>query len=308
LNTSRGVIRCRVFHDCDDTEVLEALSPQDVTEVKRILSKRNGMTEKTNTFIVTFGLPFPPKSIKAAYLKLNVDPYVPNPLRCFNCQKFGHGKANCKRKPVCAKCSQEGHSDCDCNNTPKCANCEANHCSFSKDCPEWKRQKEITRVKFEQNISFAEAKKLVDQTGLHTYYNNSSNASSTVATYAQATAKKLVSVSVQTDLSWTPDSLITVNVTQPTKSNSASTSMQTEELGAVGGHVPTHTKSNIPHYKSGDNKKQPGSKSETTSSKLTGKRPAKGSDDPVRTYNKYGSLDEDDVDSEVITSPKPKRK
>jgi hypothetical protein len=53
-------------------------------------------------------------------------------------------------------------------------------------------------------------------------------------------------------------------------------------------------------------KKLGNSKSEPTSSKLTGKRPAKGSDDPILTYNKYGSLD--DMESEGISSPKPKRK
>jgi len=79
LNTSRGVIRCREFYDCDDAEVLEALSPQGVTEVKRIISKRNGMLEKTHTFVVTFGMPSAPKAIKAAYMKLTVDPYVPSP-------------------------------------------------------------------------------------------------------------------------------------------------------------------------------------------------------------------------------------
>jgi len=143
LNTSRGVIRCREFYDCDDAEVLEALSPQGV----RIVSKRNGMIEKTHTFVITFGIPSSPKSIRAAYMKLTVDPYITSPLRCFNCQRFGHGKANCKRKPICAKCSQEGHTDSDCNNASKCANCAAN--LYSKDCTEWKRQKEISRIKYE---------------------------------------------------------------------------------------------------------------------------------------------------------------
>jgi len=66
--------------------------------VKRILSKRNGMIERTNTFIIiiTFGLLTPSKSVKAAYLKLSMDQYVLNPLRCYDCQWFGHGKSNCK--------------------------------------------------------------------------------------------------------------------------------------------------------------------------------------------------------------------
>jgi hypothetical protein len=202
LNTSRGVIRCREFHDCDESEVLEALCNEGVTEVKRMMTKKNGMLEKTNTFIVTFGLPSPPKSIRVAYMKLNVDPYVPNPLRCYNCQRFGHGKSNCKRKAICAKCSQEGHSDNDCQNTPHCANCAGQHYAYSKDCDEWKKQKEITRVKFEQNTSFSEAKRIVEQIMHSNTANcNTPNGKSTGVSYAQVTAKKLISVEVQTDLS-----------------------------------------------------------------------------------------------------------
>jgi len=144
--------------------VLDALSNQGVTEVK-ILSKRNGMIKITNTFIITFGLPTPPKSVKASYLKLSVDQYVPHPLRCYNCQRFGHGKSNCKRKAICAKCSHEGHSDSECKNTPHCANCTCNQRAYSKECVESIKQ-EITCVKYEQNTSFDEAKKIVEQTML----------------------------------------------------------------------------------------------------------------------------------------------
>jgi hypothetical protein len=98
LNTSRGIIRCREFRDCDDAEVLGALSGQGVTEIKRIKAKREGVLAPTNTIILTFNAPTPPTSVKAAYMKLDVEPFIPNPLRCFNCQKFGHGKMHCNRK------------------------------------------------------------------------------------------------------------------------------------------------------------------------------------------------------------------
>jgi len=81
---------------------------------------------------------------------------------------------------------------------------------------------------------------------------------------------------------------------------------ETEENGAVGGAAKTAKQSNIPHYKPNDSKKQISLKLESTSSKFSGKRPAKGSDDPIRTYNKFGSLD--NMELEGTTSPKPKRK
>ena len=159
LNTSRGIIRCREFCDCDDTEVLNVLSSQGVSGARRLMSKRNGVFEPTNTFLPTFGLPTPPKSLKATYMKLDVEAYIPNPLSCYNFQRYGHGKATCNRKAVCAKCSQEGHQDAECENPPHCANCALNHCAYSRECPEWAKQKDITQVKFDKNISFGDAKK-----------------------------------------------------------------------------------------------------------------------------------------------------
>ena len=86
-------------------------------------------------------------------------PYIPNPQRCFQCQKFGHTKNSCKGKPVCARCGEEGHNVDDCRNDPKCVNCEGDHRAISKDCPIWKQEKDIVTLKYKENISFADARK-----------------------------------------------------------------------------------------------------------------------------------------------------
>ncbi|GFW93635.1 uncharacterized protein TNCV_4541641 [Trichonephila clavipes] len=46
------------------------------------------------------------KSVKAAYLHCPVRPYIPNPLRCFQCQRFGHSKTVCCGQPTCSKCAE----------------------------------------------------------------------------------------------------------------------------------------------------------------------------------------------------------
>jgi hypothetical protein len=73
--------------------------------------------------------------------------FIPNPLRCFNCQKFGRGKNSCNRPAICAKCSQQGHLDTDCKEESHCANCSGPHPAFSKECPEWIKQQEIMKSK-----------------------------------------------------------------------------------------------------------------------------------------------------------------
>ena len=87
-------------------------------------------------------------------------PYIPNPQRCFQCQKFGL-KNSCKGKAVCAGCGEEGHNVDDCRNDPKCVNCERDHRAVSKDCPIWKQEKDIVTLKNKENISFADARKRV---------------------------------------------------------------------------------------------------------------------------------------------------
>ena len=100
--------------------------------------------------------------MKAAYLRCAVELFIPNPLRCFNCQLYGHGKNNCKKSTTCARCAQPDHSDIGCTLTEKCTNCNGKHSSFSKDCPKWKVEKEIQRVKVTQGISFPEARRIVE--------------------------------------------------------------------------------------------------------------------------------------------------
>ncbi|GFX07142.1 hypothetical protein TNCV_4268941 [Trichonephila clavipes] len=38
--------------------------------------------------ILTFNNPNLPATVKAGYLNCKIRPYVPNPLRCFKCQRF----------------------------------------------------------------------------------------------------------------------------------------------------------------------------------------------------------------------------
>ena len=100
-----------------------------------------------------------PKKINIGYLKKETRPHIPNPQRCFQCQKFGHTKNSCKGKSVCAGCGEEGHNLDDCQNDPKCVNCQGDHVAISRDWPKWKIEKDIVTLKYTENISFADARK-----------------------------------------------------------------------------------------------------------------------------------------------------
>ena len=163
LNSSRGVIRCPDLRGCSEQEILDEMKSQGVTAVKRFRVRKDGQLKDTNTFVFTFNTPVLPTTIKIAFLRVNVDVYIPNPLRCFQCQQYGHHEDKCKNHPVCSKCGEPAiHHETLCKNPTKCVNCGESHTANSKECKVWLKEKEILRVKFTRNISFPEARKIVE--------------------------------------------------------------------------------------------------------------------------------------------------
>ena len=135
LNTSRGIVRCR-----------------------------DGGLKPTNTFVFTFDSPVLPANVKIGFIQAKVDVYIPNPLRCYKCQVFGHHENKCGRQVICVNCSMPEHCQPgQCERPAKCANCSGAHSANSKECPQWEKEKKILKSKCEQNISFPEARKQYEQ-------------------------------------------------------------------------------------------------------------------------------------------------
>ena len=162
LNSSRGVVRCNDLSYCTIEEIEENLRPQGITAVKRVSVKRDNKTIQTNTYFLSFNSPSVPKNIKVGFLNVNVSVYVPNPMRCYRCQKFGHTESRCTKTPVCGRCSFVGeeHMYSTCTNDIKCLNCGGQHLARSKDCPIWKLEKETLHIKYNENLSFPDARKI----------------------------------------------------------------------------------------------------------------------------------------------------
>ncbi|GFU97987.1 uncharacterized protein TNCV_3150281 [Trichonephila clavipes] len=72
-----------------------------------------------------------PTTIKAGYLNCKIRPYIPNPLRCYKCQKFGHFQTSCRGQLTCSRCASVGHSSMDCTLEPVCVNCTESYPSNS---------------------------------------------------------------------------------------------------------------------------------------------------------------------------------
>jgi len=284
LNSSKGVIRTRDLSDVDEDEICRELRPQGVLNVKRITIKRDGGIIKTGTYILTFSKPVPPKDLKIGYLRVVVDIFIPNPLRCFQCQKFGHGKDNCRNETICLRCGQKGHDNTDCHNQAKCTNCLGDHVATSKDCPVWIKEKNIQRVKTESRISYPDARRLVEGT----------TPSPLGKSYSAAVKPVCRSIDCQTELTWlsgerakalAPDSNPIQSKKKIVKEPKAKTiAVQTEV-------VQVKTMENI-------NKKK---KKLIARDRASSDRVQKGDSGPHVTKNKYSVLQDIDM-AEVIPS------
>ncbi|GFT39371.1 putative RNA-directed DNA polymerase from transposon BS [Trichonephila clavipes] len=129
----RGVISEPDLLSTPESEILEGFSDQGVIQVRRITIKKDSNIIPTKHLILTFNSPKLPATIKAGYLNCKIRAYVSSPLRCFKCQSLEQ----------------------------KCVNCSQPHSSDSKQCPEWKAEKEIQAIKTNRNISYLEARKLI---------------------------------------------------------------------------------------------------------------------------------------------------
>ncbi|XP_055932248.1 uncharacterized protein LOC129962518 [Argiope bruennichi] len=161
LNYSKGVITCGELFNVPIEEKTHELKPQGVTHIRQITIRREGQILPTKHYILTFHSTKLPECIYAGYIRLPVRQYIPNPLRCFQCQRFGHSKINCRGTLTCARCAEKGHDSQQCTAQEKCVNCSGCHASYSKSCERWQLEKQITSIKFKEDISYPEARRKI---------------------------------------------------------------------------------------------------------------------------------------------------
>ncbi|XP_023231257.1 uncharacterized protein LOC111631271 [Centruroides sculpturatus] len=131
LNSSRGVISEIDLTYEDESDIQIGLLDQGVIAVRRISIRQDGKLIPSKHLILTFGKSTLPSFITAGYLRCLVHSYIPNPLRCYKCQRFRHSQTLCRGKSLCAQCGVEGHQGTECTTTPCCVNCKEVHPAYS---------------------------------------------------------------------------------------------------------------------------------------------------------------------------------
>jgi hypothetical protein len=163
MNLSKGVVTCRDLLNCPVDVIKSELSSQQVSDVRRITTRRDGVIQDTPSLILTFNTPHLPSHIIAGFYSLKVRPYIPSPLRCFRCQKFGHTANYCKQEQVCV-CGRRLHEGSSCVEPLVCVNCSGSHNARSKNCPVYKSEMLIQELRVKEKISYPEARRKVENT------------------------------------------------------------------------------------------------------------------------------------------------
>ena len=163
-NQCKCVIYSKDFINYSEERLQKEFESQNVIEVKRMMKKVSGNLCPLPLLILTFDMLKLPDTVSAAWLRLQVRPYVPSPRRCFYCQMFGHVFTSCRRKlkneaQICVNCGEEDHGEC--SRPPHCFNCKGDHAANAKICDRYQFEKEVLVVKTKERITFKEAKQRV---------------------------------------------------------------------------------------------------------------------------------------------------
>jgi len=162
LNQTKGTIRYYNKPGHSYEKMLSEMKDCKAIDIYQMKRKINGILEPLPTYIITFATNQLPEEIKIGWTVCSVQLYIPRPRRCFKCQRFGHGKANCRStSDICHICSEDKH-DGQCEEPAKCANCLGNHPASSKDCYHYQFEEEVLATQAKEHLSYSDARKKVN--------------------------------------------------------------------------------------------------------------------------------------------------
>ena len=159
-----GVITVPNLSDVEDEDILEELRDQGVQRVRRLQRRENGGAVKSDTFVLSFSQNELPEKVRVTWRSIRVRPYIPNPVRCYRCQGYGHVASSCGRTERCARCSATGHKSSSCTAPkPRCT-CGGEHEAWSRECPKLAKEKQKVRERLSGSTKRTETRPRTDDT------------------------------------------------------------------------------------------------------------------------------------------------
>ncbi|XP_058816402.1 uncharacterized protein LOC131679683 [Topomyia yanbarensis] len=166
LNKVQGLLFDLDTANMETSSILEALKEQRVIEFRRITKIVDKSPVNTPLLVLSFSGSHLPEEIFLGMVRVKIRRYYPSPMQCFRCGKFGHGSKACNQKEVCLNCSGEHQviKGVKCNEESKCINCGEKHSARDRQCPVQMKEAQIIKLKTDRNLTFPEARALINQT------------------------------------------------------------------------------------------------------------------------------------------------
>lgn len=140
-------------------ELKRNIKEGNVIEAKRLQRKR----ESLSVMLRFESSEVLPSKVRIGYVRFHVREYVRAPLRCYNCQRYGHIASVCRAKKRCAHCGEEHeYGKCGRNVEAKCCNCGGAQNVAYRGCEVSKRAVEIEKERDGNKLSYVETVKKVD--------------------------------------------------------------------------------------------------------------------------------------------------
>lgn len=162
MNIVQGTVYEPDSIDVEETRIEQELKSQGVVAVRRIKKRVNGRLQNTPLLVLSISGTVLPESIYFGLIRIEVRKYYRSPMMCYNCGFYGHSRKFCRQTGICLHCSTTHHvpEGEKCHNEPKCLHCEGSHPVSSRDCPRYKEEDKIQRLKVDLGISNAEARRI----------------------------------------------------------------------------------------------------------------------------------------------------
>lgn len=128
---------------------------------KRSLKPNNGNTQDllpTTTVLIEMNAAV--SEVMVGNSKFRTKIYIPRPMQCKRCFRFGHTAKLCKSgQEVCGHCGVKGHPTASCQHANdaskvRCINCEGNHQSQSASCPKYQLTQAALKVRAQLHFLF----------------------------------------------------------------------------------------------------------------------------------------------------------
>ncbi|RLU25355.1 hypothetical protein DMN91_001511 [Ooceraea biroi] len=92
-------------------------------------------------------------------IRVSTSIFIPRLLVCHNCGQLNHPTKFCRNAAKCLNCGEAKHPESvTCVKPAVCISCSCNHRTFSKDCKEYFKRREINRVMAVDNVDFRTAR------------------------------------------------------------------------------------------------------------------------------------------------------